>query len=50
MYVVGIGSGVKKTELDEIASGPEFVLTSSSFEDLPLASRLLTRGLCEGKD
>ena len=50
MYAVGVGSGADKTELEEIASRPEDVFTSASFQDLQNISFGLTRRLCEGND
>ena len=48
MYAVGVGSGADKAELEEIASRPEHVFTSSSFQDLHNISFGVTRRLCEG--
>ena len=50
MYAVGVGSGADNAELEEIASRPEYVFTSSSFRDLQNISLGLTRRLCKGKD
>ena len=49
VYAVGVGSGADKAELEEIASGPEYVFTSSSFKDLQNISLGLTKRLCQGK-
>lgn len=48
VYAVGVGSGVDKTELEEIASGSQHVFISSSFSELHAISLGLTRRLCEG--
>ena len=50
MYAVGVGREADKAELEEIASRPEYVFTSSSFGDLQNISQGVTRRLCEGKD
>ena len=50
MYAVGVGRGADRAELEEIASGPEYVFTSSSFKELQNISLGLTRRLCEGKE
>ena len=47
VYAIGVGSGADRAELEEIASGPQYVLTSSSFEDLQYFAPLVTKGLCE---
>lgn len=49
VYAVGVGSGVDKEELREIASESQNVLTSSSFKDLQNISLGLTKRLCAGK-
>ena len=49
MYAVGVGSGADQAELEEIASRPEYVFTSSSFKDLQSISPEITRRLCEGE-
>jgi len=49
VYAVGVGSGADRAELEEIASGPEYVFISSSFKELQNISLGLTRRLCEGK-
>ena len=49
VYAVGVGGGADKAELEEIASGPEYVFISSSFKELQNISLGLTRRLCEGK-
>lgn len=49
VYAVGVGSGVYKAELEEIASTPDKVFISSTFEDLQKISSELTRRMCEGE-
>ena len=49
MYALGVGSGADRAELEDIASGPEYVFTSSSFRDLQYISSGITRRFCEGK-
>ena len=49
MYAVGIGKGADRTELEQIASGTENVLISSSFKELQNTSTALTQKLCRGK-
>ena len=49
MYAVGVGSGVYKAELEEIASTPDKVFISSTFEDLQKISSELTSRMCEGE-
>ena len=49
VYALGVGSGVDRAELQEIASGPEYVFTSSSFEDLQNLAPQMIRRLCEHK-
>ena len=49
VYSLGVGSGADRAELEEIASGPEYVFTSSSFKDLQNISPAITRLLCQGK-
>ena len=49
VYAVGVGSGADKAELEEIASAPEYVFTSSSFKELQDISLGLTKRLCQGK-
>ncbi|KAK2561274.1 Collagen alpha-6(VI) chain [Acropora cervicornis] len=48
VYAVGVGSGVYKAELEEIASTPDKVFISSTFEDLQKISSELTSRMCEG--
>jgi len=50
VYALGVGSGADRAELEEIASGSEYVFTSSSFRDLQnIAPRIITR-FCAGKN
>ena len=48
VYALGVGSGPDRAELEEIASGREYVLTSSSFKDLQNIAPRITGQLCEG--
>lgn len=48
MYAVGVGSGADRAELEEIASGSEYVYTSTSFEDLNNIAPGIRKRLCEG--
>ena len=50
VYAVGIGKGADRTELEQIVSGTENVLISSSFKELQNISTVLTQKLCQGKD
>ena len=49
MYALGVGSGADQAELEEIASGSEYVITSSSFRDLLNIAPRFTRRFCQGK-
>ena len=49
VYALGVGSGADRAELEEIASGPQYVLTSSSFGDLQNLAPQMTRRLCQHK-
>lgn len=48
MYAVGVGAGADRKELEEIASGSEYVFTSLSFRDLQDISSGITMRLCGG--
>jgi len=50
VYAVGVGRGADRAELEEIASGSQYVFTSSSFKELQNISLGLTRRLCQGKE
>jgi len=50
VYALGVGSGADKAELEEIASGSEYVITSSSFRDLQNIAPRITRRFCQGKN
>ena len=50
MYAVGVGSAADRAELEEIASAPEHVYTSLSFQELQFMSGRIRRRFCEGKD
>ena len=49
MYAVGVGSGANRTELQEIASGSEYVYTSASFKELQNIAPGIRKRLCEGE-
>ena len=49
VYAVGVGRGANRAELEEIASGSQYVLTSSSFQDLQNLAPEMIRRLCEHK-
>ena len=49
VYALGVGSGADQAELEEIASGSEYVITSSSFKDLQNIAPRITRRFCQGK-
>ena len=50
MYAIGVGSGVDNTELEEIASGPEFVIKSPSFEKIQTIPDEVAMRVCGGRD
>ena len=50
VYAVGVGSAADRSELDEIASGREYVTTSPSFASLQYISERMRRRFCDGKD
>ena len=49
VYALGVGTGTDQAELEQIASGSEYVITSSSFRDLQNIARRITRRFCQGK-
>ena len=49
VYALGVGSGADRAELEEIASGPSYVLTSSSFTDLQTIAPRITKQFCAGR-
>ena len=49
MYAVGVGRAADVAELREIASQPEYVFTSSSFQALQSITAEIRRGFCDGK-
>lgn len=49
MYAIGVGNGVDRNELEEIASDSEYVFTSSSFRALRTIAPQIRTGICEGK-
>ena len=49
VYAIGVGSRADRAELEEIASGSENVLTSSSFSDLQDIAPMITKRLCAGE-
>ena len=50
VYAVGVGKAVVMSELLEIASAPEYVITSPSFKDLQKITSGMRRQFCEGID
>ena len=49
VYAVGVGVGADRAELEEIASGSEYVYTSASFTDLKELAPGIRKLVCEGK-
>ena len=49
VYALGVGSGTDQAELEEIASGSDYVFTSSSFSDLQGIAPKFTKRFCVGK-
>ena len=49
VYAVGVGSSVDRDELEEIATGSEYVLMSSSFSALQTIAPQIRKSLCEGE-
>ena len=49
VYAIGVGSGADRAELEQIASGSEYVFTSSSFSDLQNIAPRITKRFCSGK-
>ena len=49
MYALGVGNKAARAELLEISSGPQYVFSSSSFEELQKLVSLLTREFCEDR-
>ena len=49
VYALGVGSGADRAELEEIASGSEYVYTSSSFSDLQNIAPRITKRFCAGR-
>ena len=49
VYAIGVGSGADRAELEEIASGPSYIFTSSSFSDLQRIAPRITKRLCAGR-
>ena len=47
VYAIGVGSGVDQVELEEIASGLDYVFTSSSFESLQNEASKIRKSVCE---
>ena len=50
VYAVGVGKAVAMSELLEIASAPEYVITSPSFKDLQKITTEMRRQFCGGID
>ena len=49
VYALGVGRGTDRAELEEIASGSEYVFTASSFSDLQNIAPKITKRFCSGK-
>ena len=49
VYALGVGSGPDRAELEQIASGSEYVFTSSSFRDLQNIAPGITKRFCAGR-
>ena len=49
MYVLGVGSGADRAELEEIASRTDYVSISPSFKDLLSISSGIRQLFCAGK-
>ena len=49
VYALGVGSGADRAELEQIASGSDYVFTSSSFSDLKNIAPKITKRFCAGK-
>ena len=47
VYAIGVGSGVDQAELEEIASGLDYVFTSSSFQSLQNEASKIRKSVCE---
>ena len=47
VYAIGVGSGVDQAELEEIASGLDYIFTSSSFESLQNEASKIRKSVCE---
>jgi len=48
VYAVGVGIGVDTAELNEIASGSQYVYTAASFRDLQNVTPKIRKRLCGG--
>jgi len=49
VYALGVGIGTDQAELVEIASGSDYVFTSSSFSDLQGTAPKIIERFCVGK-
>lgn len=47
VYAFGVGSGAHRAELQEIASGSDYVFTTSSFESLQNLAPRVRKSLCD---
>lgn len=47
VYAIGVGGGVDQAELEEIASGLDYIFTSSSFESLQNEASKIRKSVCE---
>lgn len=49
VYAVGVGAGADRAEMAEIASGSNYVYTSTSFKDLQNIASPIRKRLCQRK-
>ena len=49
VYVLGVGNAVDRAELDEIASGPDYVSVAPSFQNLLSISSGIRQLFCAGE-
>lgn len=49
MFAVGVGTNVDEDELKEIATSPDYVLTSNSFTALQTIAPQIRKAVCDGE-
>ena len=49
VYAVGVGKNVNEDELKEIATSPDYVLTSNSFTALQAIAPQIRKAVCDGE-